>query len=76
MSDKKVQQAYAEMMDYTWVKNATNNNGVYSKGDGSANFTISDETAKQALAQRDAIEALNGSLIEYNNTLQRIAETG
>jgi hypothetical protein len=46
------------MMGYTWVKNKDNNLGVYSKGDGSADFTISDETARRALAQKEAMEAL------------------
>ena len=76
MTDKKAQQAYAEMMGYTWVKNKDGNLGVYSKGDGSEDFTISDETARRALAQQAAIEALEGSVESYNEALIRVNETG
>lgn len=75
-TDKEAQQAYAEMMGYTWVKNKGNNLGVYSKGDGSADFTISDETARRALAQKEAMEALGQSVEKYNATLEAVNKTG
>lgn len=76
MSDEAAQKAYAEMMGYTWVANKSGNIGVYSKGDGSADFTLSDETARRALAQKEAFDALNGSVEEYNQTLLRVEKTG
>lgn len=76
MTDEKAQKAYAEMMGYTWVQNKDGNVGVYSKGDGSADFTISDETARRALAQRDAIEALGLSVENYNKSLENVNATG
>ena len=75
-TDKEAQQAYAEMMGYTWVKDKGDNLGVYSKGDGSADFTISDETARRALAQKDAMEALGKSVEKYNETLETVNKTG
>ena len=74
--DEKAQKDYAEMMGYTWVKNKGNNLGVYSKGDGSADFTVSDETARRALAQKDAMEALGQSVEKYNQTLETVNQTG
>ena len=76
MKDKDAQKAYADMMGYTWVKNKDGNLGVYSKGDGSADFTVSDETARRALAQRDAMEALGQSVEKYNQTLETVNQTG
>lgn len=76
MKDKDAQKAYAEMMGYTWVQDKGNNLGVYSKGDGSADFTVSDETARRALAQRDAMEALGQSVEKYNQTLETVNQTG
>lgn len=76
MSDEAAQKDYAEMMGYTWIANKSGNIGVYSKGDGSADFTLSDETARRALAQKEAFDALNGSVEEYNQTLLRVEKTG
>lgn len=76
ITDREAQQAYAEMMGYTWVKNESGNLGIYSKGDGSADFTVSDETARRALAQKEALEAVGQSIAEYNNTLETINKTG
>ena len=76
ITDKEAQKAYAEMMGYTWVGNEGGNNGTYSKGDGSADFTVSDETARRALAQREAMELLEQSVEGYNDALMRVAETG
>ena len=64
------------MMGYTWVKNKGNNLGLYSKGDGSADFTVSDETARRALAQKEAMEALGKSVEKYNETLEAVNQTG
>lgn len=74
--DEKAQKDYAEMMGYTWVKNKGNNLGVYSKGDGSADFTVSDETARRALAQKEAMDALGKSVEKYNQTLETVNQTG
>lgn len=76
ITDEKAQKEYAAMMGYTWVQNKDGNVGVYSKGDGSEDFTISDETARRALAQRDALEALGLSIEKYNESLENVNATG
>ena len=76
ITDEDAQKEYAAMMGYTWVQNKDGNVGVYSKGDGSADFTISDETARRALAQRDALEALGLSIENYNKSLENVNATG
>lgn len=76
ITDEKAQKDYAKMMGYTWVQNKGNNLGVYSKGDGSADFTVSDETARRALAQKEAMDALGKSVEKYNQTLETVNQTG
>lgn len=76
LTDKEAQQQYAELMGYTWVANKNGNVGVYSKGDGSADFTLSDETARRALAQKEAMDALDENIEAYSKTLETVSQTG
>ena len=64
-------------MGYTWVKNSGNNKGVYSKGDGSADFTIDDDIARRALAEAKAKEEMSDSQVvqEYIQAFDSIAKS-
>lgn len=75
--DKSIQQEYAKLMGYTWVKNSGNNKGVYSKGDGSADFTIDDDIARRALAEAKAKEEMSDSKVvqEYIQAFDSIAKS-
>ena len=76
--DETAQKEYAEMMGYQWVSNDGDNKGTYSRmvNGQVEEFELSDETVRRALAERDALEQLEGQLADYEATLNNVSAAG
>ena len=80
ITDKEAQKAYAKLMGWEWVADKGGNQGEYRKqkeGGGWETFTMSDETARKALAAEDAkkIAADNTYLGFLKQAYNKIAKT-
>ena len=76
MSDKEAQKAYADLMgwDANLVKNKSGNKAVYINEEGEE-VTISDEKARQYLAQQAALDGLNESVSDYAEKVEKLEMT-
>ena len=70
--DKTIQQDYAELMGYTWVRNKSGNKGEYLVN-GEAK-TISDAEARAALAQDAAQKDAKNEIQTYTAALQELTD--
>ena len=69
MTDKQVQQAYAEKMGYTWVANKNGGKGEYLNANGDI-VEINDTVARYFLNQQDQLAKYAESAKEANQLLE------
>lgn len=76
ITDEEVQKAYAEMMGYGATENLDDNQGKYYTKEGEEIGVIDDETARKALAQKEALEAIGADIDSYIQTVEELIQTG
>jgi TP901 family phage tail tape measure protein len=75
-TDAEVQKAYAEMMGYdaSNVENKSGNKAVYYDKDGNEIGEISDETARRALAQQEALDSMSKNVDDYVEKVDQLEQ--
>lgn len=77
IEDKVAQEAYMNAQGYLKYENLDNNMGRYWYGEGEEDYVeISDEQARRWLAEKEALDALEGSVGEYNAALMETVHIG